>query len=112
MKDLKFKKTISGLGAADCLLCKCRQNEWMDIKQGLEGFPITCIAEETLATYNQLLTEEGGVYKFAGDYKSRGGYTCMPKATSNQHSITITHSYVNCTHWFLKLLACRLSTLG
>ena len=30
MKDLKFKKEISGLGGADCLLCKYKQKEWME----------------------------------------------------------------------------------
>ena len=28
MKDLKFKKYISGLGGADCILCKTKQGDW------------------------------------------------------------------------------------
>ena len=30
MKDLKFKKAISGLGGADCILCKSKVSDWTD----------------------------------------------------------------------------------
>ena len=40
----------------------------------------------------------------AGDFDTRQGLTKKPLTTSDQTSITITHSYINITTWFLKLL--------
>ena len=37
MKDLKFKKAISGLGGADCILCKSKVAEWISLKKIEEG---------------------------------------------------------------------------
>ena len=45
MKDLKLKKHISGLGGADCILCKTKQADWSNIEKVLEGFPINRSAE-------------------------------------------------------------------
>ena len=35
MKDLKFKKAISGLGGANCILCKSKVNDWTDLKEAV-----------------------------------------------------------------------------
>ena len=42
MKDLKFKRMISGLGGADCLLCVSQQKDWMDPEKYPNGFEINC----------------------------------------------------------------------
>ena len=83
MKDLKFKKPISGLGGADCLLCKYQQNEWMDIKQIWEGFPITRTAGETLATYNQLRKEGYKNVQGITNREGGGGVGVYPYAKDN-----------------------------
>ena len=40
MKDLKFKRSISGLGGADCILCFSKQSYWTDREKVSNGFPI------------------------------------------------------------------------
>ena len=41
MKDLKIKKSLSGLGGADCIICTTKQDEWMIEGRIREGFAIT-----------------------------------------------------------------------
>ena len=38
MKDLKFKKLLSGLGDADCILCKSKVKDWVDPNMTERGF--------------------------------------------------------------------------
>ena len=104
MKDLKFKKTISGLGGADCILCKTKQADWTTTSKVKEGFPINRSASETLSLYNQLISETGKVVTHSGDFETRLGVTRQPITSSDQASITVTHGYINCTTWFLKVI--------
>ena len=39
------------------------------------------------------------------DFNTRKGLTKEPITTSDQMSICLTHSYINGTHWFIKLIA-------
>ena len=105
MKHLKFKKVISGQGGADCLLCSFKQETWMDKHQIEEGFPITTTADLISSLYDQLSTPDGEITKCKDDYDSRRGLTQKPITSSDQWSICVTHSYINCTEWFIKLLA-------
>jgi hypothetical protein len=59
MKDLKFKRLISGLGGADCILCKTKTSEWTDITRVSEGFPIDRSSEETWLLYEKLVNKDG-----------------------------------------------------
>ena len=104
MKDLKFKKHISGLGGADCIMCKTKQCDWTDKKKLAEGFPINRSADDTLQLYNNLVDEDGNIPSRSGDFNTRLGLTQEPMTTSNQESITVTHSYINGTTWFLKVI--------
>ena len=104
MKDLKMKKALSGLGGADCIICDTKQNEWMIEEKIREGFVITRSAEETLCLYHFLVNKDGVVPTKKDDFKVRKGLTRQPITTSDQHSICITHSFINITTWFLKLL--------
>ena len=106
MKDLKIKKSLSGLGGADCIICTTKQNEWMIEERIREGFTITRSAEETLSLYQSLVNEDGEVPRQNYDYKFRKGLTQQPITTSDQHSICITHAYINIPKWFLKFLYC------
>ena len=104
MKDLKFKKLISGLGGADCILCKTQRKDWTDREKVANGFPIERSAEDTFALYEELVDEDGDIKTKSGDFETRTGLTEKPLTTSDQTSITITHSYINGTTWFLKVL--------
>ena len=104
MKDLKFKKYISGLGGADCILCKSQQKDWTDRERVSRGFPIERSAEDTFELYEQLVDEDGDIKTKSGDFDTRQGLTQKPLTTSDQTRITITHSYINGTTWFLKVL--------
>ena len=104
MKDLKLKKKISGLGGADCILCKTKQVEWTSSSKVKEGFPINRNAADTLALYNQLIDETGEIVTHSGDFQTRLGVTQQPLTSSDQTSITVTHAYINCTSWFLKVI--------
>ena len=69
-----------------------------------EGFAINRSAEDTLSLYQSLVNEDGVVPRKNNDFKVRKGLTKQPITTSDQHSICITHSFINITTWFLKLL--------
>ena len=47
MKDPKLKKTWSGLGGADCILCELRREDWREPVKVAAGFPTTCLAADT-----------------------------------------------------------------
>jgi hypothetical protein len=105
MKDLKLKKKLSGCGGADCILCESRTADWKDPVQITNGFPITRFADSTMQLYEQLVAQgEGEILKAANDYATRKGITAEPKTTSSQHSICITHSYINVLGWIMKVL--------
>ena len=67
------------------------------------GFPITRNAKDTLELFNELINLDGIIPREKNDYEKREGLT-QPLTTSNQHSICITHSYINITEWFVKIL--------
>ena len=104
MKDLKFKKNISGLGGADCILCITKQKDWSNREKVENGFPIERSAESTIQLYEKLVNKDGEIPRKTGDFETRQGMTSKPITTSDQMSITITHSYINGTTWFLKVL--------
>ena len=104
MKDLKFKRYISGLGGADCILCTTKQADWTDRTKVADGFPINRSAKNSLELYNELVDENGDIKAKQGDFETRKGLTKKPLTTSDQSNITVTHSYINGTTWFLKVL--------
>ena len=57
MKDLKFKKLISGLGGADCILCKSKVNEWRDPTKVDGVFKIDRSASDTQKIFSDVLDE-------------------------------------------------------
>ena len=61
MKDLKFKRHISGLGGADCILCISKQGDWTDREKVNQGFPIKRTAEDTMKLYQGLVNSDGEV---------------------------------------------------
>ena len=54
--------------------------------------------------YEKLVTKDDEIPRITGDLKTRQGMTDKSITTSDQMSITITHSYINGTTWFLKVL--------
>ena len=102
MKDLKFKKAISGLGGADCILCKSKVDDWTNLQKIEDGgFKI---AADTQNIFDNVLDENGNICIRPKDFGTRSGVTQKPLSDSDQHSITITHSYINGTTWYLKML--------
>ena len=87
------------------MLCVHRQPEWKDEHTIMEGgFGITTTADLIRSIYEQLTTTEGDISKGKFDYDTRRGLTQKPITDSNQWSICITHSYIDCTNWFVKVL--------
>ena len=104
MKDLKFKTKICGLGGADCLLCKSQFQDWRDPEKAKNGFKIDRTAADTYQIFLSVLDENGEIRINPKDFESRSGVTQQPLSNSDQHCITITHSYINGCNWFLKIL--------
>ena len=75
-----------------------------------EGFPIKRTAEDTLKIYQTLVDGDGEVPRAAGDFDTRKGLTQKPLTTSDQTSITLTHSYINVTTLFGFLSYCIVAT--
>ena len=46
MKDIKYRKKISGLQGADCLLCETKQEDWLKRARAESGFEISRCAQE------------------------------------------------------------------
>jgi len=105
MKDLKFKKHISGLGGADCILCISRTEDWTNVDNIIRGFPIQRNAKDTLTLYHDLVGADGNIPRNRNDFEIRKGLTQKPLTRSDQRSICITDSYINVTGWFIKLLS-------
>ena len=104
MKDMKFKRNISGLKGAGCILCDMRTKDWTMIKRVKEGFTINRSYEESMRIYHELVDEDGNIPRSSNDFEQRKCLVAKPITTSDQHCICITHSYINCTTWFLKVL--------
>ena len=104
MKDLKLKRHIGGLGGAACILCKSKVDDWTDARYLEMGFPINRTAAETLEIFRSVTDDEGNVTIRPADFDTRFGVTKEALTDSDQHSITITHAYVNGCTWFMKLL--------
>ena len=104
MKDLKYKKHLSGCGGADCILCKTKQVDWTNAQQVIEGFPINRDARGNEDLYHSLVNDDGEIPRAGGDFELRQGLTSKPLTSSDQRNITITHSYINGTTFFLKFL--------
>lgn len=104
MKDMKLKRSISGLGGAPCILCKTRVEDWSNPEYIKEGFSIDRNADDTIQLFQELVDENGQVPTRPNDFQERQGLTKKPITISSQKSICITHSYINVTGWMLKLL--------
>ena len=102
MKDLKLKRKISGLGGADCILCKSKVQDWTDMKKIEEGFLIDRTASDTQNIFMSVLDEQGNIVIKSNDFVTRSGVTQEPISNSDQHSITITHTYINGCKWYFK----------
>ena len=94
----KIHDTMNG---AYCLLCEFQQHASI-IKT---GFPITSNYNQTWDISQKLVDRDGVVATAPYDYATRLGVTQKPITSSDQLSICITHSYINITNWFLKVLA-------
>ena len=68
MKDLKFKRLISGEGGADCIICKTKTTEWTDIRKVSEGFPIDPSSEETWTLNEKIVNKDGIIPTKTGDF--------------------------------------------
>ena len=73
-------------------------------KKQEEGFKIDRTFTDTQSIFNAVLDGEGNIQIRPNDFETRSGVTQKPISDSDQHSITITHSYINGTTWYLKLL--------
>ena len=104
MKDLKFKKMISGLGGAACILCKSKVQDWTDINKLKDGFKINRFAADTRDIFQSVIDDNGNICIRPHDFETRAGVTQEPISDSDQHGITITHSYINGTTWYMKML--------
>lgn len=78
--------------------------DWTNKGKVEQGFPITRSAGSTMELYQELVQENGEIPTKQGDFDVRKGLTKKPITTSNQMSITITHSWINGTSWFMKML--------
>lgn len=105
MKDLKLKKKWSGLGGADCIICESKKIDWTDSDKIDKGFPITRTANSSMELYEKLVfIGDRVILRPNKDYDHRKRLTNKPLICSDQHSITILHSYINVLGWFLKLV--------
>ena len=87
MKDLKFKRNISGLKGAKCILCNTKAEDWTSIEKVMDGFPITHSAEESLQIYFNLVDDNGNIPRTRDDFHIRKGLTAKPITSSDQHSM-------------------------
>ena len=79
------------------------------LNNSVTNIPIERSAENTMKLYEKLVTKDGEIPRITGDFKTRQGMTDKSITTSDQMSITITHSYINEMTWFLKSLYLHLT---
>ena len=63
-----------------------------------KGFPITRSANSCMELFEMLIFEGDAMIRNQNDYELKKGLTNEPLTTSDQHSITILHSYINVSH--------------
>ena len=61
----------------------------------MTDIPFKRSAENTMQLYEKLVTKDDEIPRITGDLKTRQGMTDKSITTSDQMSITITHSYIN-----------------
>lgn len=65
MKDLKFKKSVSGLGGADCILCVSKQADWTNpefiYQMGFQSTDVLMPHEDTMKLWESLVDVNGDV---------------------------------------------------
>ena len=104
MKDLKFKKSMCGLRGVACILCKSKVEDWTNEEKIKEGFPVHRCAADTREIFNSVVHENGNIVIKPGDFDMRSGVTKEAISDSDQHLITITHSYINGCTWYMEML--------
>ena len=65
------------------------------LNNSVTDIPFKRSAENTMQLYEKLVTKDDEIPRITGDLKTRQGMTDKSITTSDQMSITITHSYIN-----------------
>ena len=68
------------------------------------GFPIDRSAADMYQIFLSVIDVNGNIQVAPHDFETRSGVTQTPISESDQHCITITHSYINVCEWFMKIL--------
>ena len=89
-------------GGADCILCKSHVKDWTDVEMIERGFKIDRSAADMRNIFNSVVGKNGDI--IIRPKEVRSGVTKESLSDSDQQSITITHTYINGTAWYLKLL--------
>ena len=93
MKDLKFKRYISGLGGTAYILCKSKVEDWTCLEKIYNGFPIDRTDAGTLQIFNSVADQHGHIVVKPGDFNTRFGVIKEAISDSDQHCCTAaTHS--------------------
>ena len=65
------------------------------LNNSVTDIPFKRSAENTMQLYEKLVTKDDEIPRITGDLKTRQGMTDKSITTSDQMSITITHSYIS-----------------
>ena len=103
MMDMKAAHLYLGVGGAYCDLCDTPRKLAHDPSRVKEGFDISRHVESLHNLFEDLVQEDGSVYKSRNDYEERAGLTSKPVPTNETKSVQVLHALLRCFDHFMKV---------
>ena len=105
MMDMKAAHLYLGLGGAYCDLCDIPRAACHDPERVQEGFEITRNVADLHTLFDDLVQEDGTIYKSRNDYEERAGQTTKPIPTIDNEvkSVQVLHALLRSFDHFMKI---------
>ena len=103
MMDMKAANIYLGIGGAYCDLCETSKEDCQDTGIVGEGFDITRNVEDLKGLFNDLVQDDGSVWKTPHDYGIRQGLISKPIPDHEVTLIQVLHSFLRTFDHYMKI---------
>ena len=103
MMDMKAAHLYLGLGGAYCDLCDTSRQLARDPNRVEQGFEINRTIEDLHRLFEDLVQDDGSVYKRPRDYDQRAGLVSKPIPTNETKSVQVLHALLRSFDHFMKV---------
>lgn len=102
--DHKAANLLLSLGEAYCEICNILKEESLNIDTIKSGINITRYITSLHALFDELVEEDGTIYKAHNDYATRAGLTQRPIATNQVFSTQVLHALMRSLDMYMKII--------